>query len=99
MKFLVYKDGKPAQSLDLTGAYVFDPERMPLRSSKDITFSDGVIDAGDPRTISAGLALHWEIEGIGEIMLPTAKLNITERLYLLNLELARTRLLRITKKS
>ncbi|MFI4910337.1 MAG: endo-1,4-beta-xylanase [Sedimentisphaeraceae bacterium JB056] len=98
MKFLVYKNGKRAESLDLTGAYLFDPERIPLSSSKNITFDDGIIYVGDPGTISAGLALPWDIEGVGSLMLPTTKLNIRQQPYLLNLELARARLMEITRK-
>ncbi len=98
MKFLVYKNGELAKSLDLTGAYLFDPERIPLRAGTDIVFKDGTIFAGDPGTISAGLALPWDIEGVGRLMLPTTKLNIREQAYILNLELARARLMEITKK-
>ncbi len=99
MKFLVYKNGSPAKSLDLSKAYLFDPERIPLSSSKNLRFEDGVIYAGDPGTISAGLALPWYVEGSGYIMMPTTKLNIKEEAYILNLELARARLMEITKKS
>ncbi len=98
MKFLVFKNGELAKSLDLTGAYLFDPERIPLRAGDDIAFSNGTISVGDPGTISAGLALPWEIEGVGRLMLPTTKLNIREQPYILNLELARARLMEITKK-
>jgi hypothetical protein len=98
LKFLVYKNGQPVKSMDIAGAYLFDPERIPLSSSKNLSFEDGMIYAGDPGTISAGLALPWDIEGVGRLMLGTTKLNIRSRPYLLNLELARARLMEITKK-
>jgi hypothetical protein len=47
---------------------------------------------------SAGIALLWPVEGFGKILLPTARLPERKRPYILNVELARAKLMQITLK-
>jgi hypothetical protein len=47
---------------------------------------------------TAGLALLWPIEGFGRILLPTTCLPERDRPYILNIELARAKLMQITNR-
>lgn len=97
MKFQVFKDGKIAKDFELTGATLFGLDRIPLRSSKQITFKDGIIDC-KTRSEPAGLSLLWEVEGFGRVLLCTTRLPEREQPYTLNVELARAKLMEITIK-
>ena len=48
---------------------------------------------------SAGLALPWQIEGFGTVLVETVRLMEREAPYILQVELARGRLLRIAQKA
>lgn len=98
MKFQVFLDGKVATDFDLTGAYVFGPDRNPLRASSLLQFKDGFIECQSDTLDSAGLSVMWPIKGFGRIMLPTTRVRDRESSYNLNLELARARLMQITIK-
>lgn len=98
MKFQVFKDGKIATDFVLTGVTLFGADRIPFRSSKYITFSDGVIDCKMRGTEPAGLSLLWPVEGFGNVMLYTTRLPEREQPYILNVELARAKLMEIVTK-
>jgi hypothetical protein len=98
LKFLVYKDGQLRKDFVLSGAYLFGADLIPFRHVDGITFSDGVIDCAKKSQDSAGLSLLWPVEGFGRLMLSTARIPERQEPYILNIELARARLMQITLK-
>lgn len=98
MKFQLFKNGKPVDSLPLSGAYLFGADMIPLRHVDRIEFKKGVIECEKRSQDSAGLSLLWPIEGNGRLLLNTTRLPERAEPYNLNLELARARLMQITLK-
>lgn len=96
LKFTVYRDGKPADSINLSGAYCIGADDVPLRA--EITGKKGVITCDKRAGGPAGLVLLWKVEGVGEVMLETVRLMEREQPYVLTVELARGRLMRINAK-
>ncbi len=98
MKFLVFKNGQPLTDFSLAGAYLFGADMIPLRHVDKIEFSDGVIECQKKSNDSAGLSLMWPVEGSGQLMLNTTRLPEHHEPYILNVELARARMMQITLK-
>ena len=98
MKFHVYKDGQLFNEFSLEGAYIFGPDRTPLRSSGNLDCKQGVIDWDSASIDAAGMALMWPVHGAGNLLLSTTRLRNRTEPYNLNLELARARLMQITIK-
>ena len=96
LSFALYLNGKPAERVNLAGAYVVGSDDIPLRA--EITFRDGIITCKKRAAGPAGLALLWPLPGVGTIMLETVRLLERDEPYLLQVELARGRLLRINQK-
>lgn len=92
MRFQVFKKGKIVDSFVLSGAYMFGSDGTSLRKV-EISFSEGTIHCERTSRDTAALALLWEVQGFGRIMLPTTCLPERERPYCLNLEIARARLM------
>ena len=97
MKFKVYKNGKADTSFKLAGAYMFGTDDVAIRRV-EITCKDGVINCAKPSNETAGLSLLWTIEGYGSVQLSTTCLPEREKPYILNLELARAKLMQIVTK-
>ncbi|MBE0536325.1 MAG: beta-galactosidase [Phycisphaerae bacterium] len=98
MKFQVFKDGKPAEEFTLAAAYLFGADSIPLHTTEKIKFKNGIIDCKRKSCDAAGLALLWPVEGFGRFLLPTTRLPERKEPYILNVELARARLMQITLK-
>ncbi len=98
MKFRVYKNGKPVEDFALYGTYMFGTDLVPLRDADNINFSDNAIHCVPLGTDSAGIALLWPVDGYGKVILPTTCLPPREEPYILNVELARAKLMQITLK-
>ncbi|MBN1786883.1 MAG: endo-1,4-beta-xylanase [Sedimentisphaerales bacterium] len=98
MKFQVFKDGKVLKDFSLIGVTLFGLDRIPFRSSKNVTFKDGIIECKTKTAEPAGLSLLWPIEGFGNVILYTTRLPDREQPYILNVELARAKLMEITIK-
>lgn len=98
MKFEVYKDGKLDTDYRLGACYLFGGDTVALSSANKIEYNDGLIVCTKRSSESAGLALLWEVQGFGKVMLPTTCLPAREKPYNLNLELARAKLMQITLK-
>ena len=94
--FAVYSDGNPAEDVNLSGAYVVGSDDVPLRA--EITFKDGVITCNKRAAGPAGLALLWNVPGFGEILTETVRLLERQKPYILQIELARGRMVRINQK-
>ncbi len=96
LSFTVYSNGQPAEKVNLAGAYLVGTDDVPLRA--EISFKDGIITCENRAAGPAGLVLLWEVPGVGIIMLETVRLLEREDPYLLQIELARSRLIRINQK-
>jgi GH35 family endo-1,4-beta-xylanase len=98
VKFQVFKDGKIANDFALTGVTLFGTDRIPFRSTKFITFKDGIIDCKTRGSEPAGLSLLWPVDDFGSVSLCTTRLPEREQPYILNVELARAKLMEIIIK-
>jgi GH35 family endo-1,4-beta-xylanase len=98
VKFQVFKDGKVAKDFVPTGVTLFGSDKIPFRSTKYITFNAGIIDCKTRGSEPAGLCLLWPVENFGNVMLYTTRLPDREQPYILNVELARAKLMEITIK-
>ncbi len=97
MKFQVFRSGKVVDKFALCGAYIFGTDGIGIRRAK-ITFKNGSIECKKPNPETAGLALLWPIDGFGKVLLPTTCLPERTRLYNLNVEIARAKLMQIIDK-
>src|SRR5262245_34163992 len=97
ISFVVHVNGKLADKVNLAGAYVVGSDDVPLRA--EITFKSGIITCKKRAAGPAGLALLWDVEGAGVLLLETIRLQERDRPYILQVELARGRLMRIANKT
>jgi len=98
VKFHIYKNGSPAKEFELCGAYLFGVDGVPFRLPGKITFKNGLIEHKKRNLEAAGLALLWPIDGFGQVLLATTRLQERTRPYNLSVELARGKLMEITTK-
>jgi len=98
VKFKVFKDGKTVEKFELCGAYLFGADGIAFRTSAELNFKKGIIDCRKRSPEAAGLALLWPIDDFGRIHLSTTRLPERQRPYILNVELARAKLMQITIK-
>jgi len=96
LSFAVYQNGQLAKQIDLEGAYVIGSDDVPLRA--DLCVRDGIIECSKRAAGPAGLALLWNVEGIGRVLVETIRVQERDRPYILQVELARGRLLRLIHK-
>lgn len=96
LRFEAYRNGRPVQHVDLSGAYVFGQDDIPLRA--DIATDGYKIRCMKRMPGSAGLAITWDLGSVGCYLLPTTRLQEQKRPYLLNLELARAQVTRLYQK-
>ncbi len=97
MRFRVLIDGKAAAKVDLSGAHLVGSDGVPVRA--EIAYKHGEIIC--TRTITdppVGLAVLWPVPGVGRVMLETTRLRDRPKPYVLQLELARNRLMRLSHK-
>ncbi len=97
MKFQVFKNGEIVKDFTLSGAYLFGGDGVGIRRAQ-ITFQDGYILCKKANLETSGLALLWPVEGFGKVLLPTTCLPDRERPYILNVEIARAKLMQIVNK-
>jgi hypothetical protein len=97
MKFQIFKNGKVVEDCGLCGAYMFGTDGVSIRRTS-ITFKNGIIECKKPNLETAGLALLWHVEGFGRVLLPTTCLPERKQPYILNVEIARAKLMQITNK-
>lgn len=97
LRFSVFCDGEPADSIDLAGAYLVASDGVPLRA--EIEFRKGEILCRKRAPGPAGLALLWTAKGTGRLLLETTRLPERDKPYILQVELARGQLLRLSQKA
>ena len=96
LRFDVYRNGAPATDIDLSGAYVFGQDSIPVRA--DLAATGGQISCIKRSPGACGLALQWEAGGAGRFLLPTTRLPERSAPYNLNVELARAQIGKILLK-
>ncbi len=96
LKFEVYRDGELAEQIDLTGAYVFGQDDIPVRA--DLVADKGQISCIKRTAGPHGLALLWDAGRPGRMLLPTARLPDRKHPYNLNVELARAQIMQLVQK-
>lgn len=96
LRFSIYRDGQPAPSVDLSGAYLVGSDNVPVRA--DIEFKNGEIICKKRTAGPAGVALLWPVSSGGRMMLETTRLAERDKPYILQVELLRGRLMRISQK-
>ena len=79
-----------------SGAYLIGADGVPLRGS--IRTEDGRVLCETRQDETLALSVLWPVRNFGQIQLETTRLPARSRPYLLNLELARHRLMRISVK-
>lgn len=96
LSFAVYANGKAAEHVNLNGAYVLGSDDVPLRA--EITFKNGVINCSKRAAGPAGLVILWNVAGVGEVLVETVRVQERDAPYILQVELARGRLMRLQHK-
>ena len=96
MKFRVLDDGRPARSWPGRHAHLVGSDGNAIRS--DISFSDGLVRCTNREPGTAAAVLQTDTGDCGKLILQTCLLPDREEPYLLNLELARHRLMILYNK-
>lgn len=96
LKFRTYEQNRPASSLTLRNAHMLGADGNAMRA--EVFVEDGIIVCDRRETGNAALALQHRIGDLGEFTLRTCLLPEREQPYLLNVELARHRMLLLLSK-
>src|SRR3954471_3605081 len=96
VKFEIFRDGQRVSQFQPIAAYAVGPESVPIAA--DIAPRDGTLIVSRPDDVPGGLSLLWEAGVAGEYHLEPTRLQPRERPYVLNVELARARLMKIVQK-
>ncbi len=96
LRFKVFRDGAVPLTLDLSTAYLVGSDNVPIRG--DFTYDNGEIFCRKRAAGPAALVLLWETHNFGAIELETTRLPERDEPYILNVELARGRMMRFVQK-
>ncbi len=96
LRFAVYDNGKPADSVNLQGAYLVGGDNVPVRA--EILYQGGQILCKKRATGPAALAILWPALDGGHVIHETTRLPERDKPYILQVELLRGRLLRLAQK-
>jgi hypothetical protein len=96
LRFRVYREGLVPAELDLATAYLVGADSVPIRG--EFAYVKGEIQCRKRAAGPAALTLMWETKNFGAVMLETTRLPEREEPYVLNLELARGRVMRLMQK-
>jgi len=96
LQFEVYRNGAPAETVNLDGAYVFGQSAVPVRA--ELSFADGKITVAKRIPGACGLTLLWDAGKSGRFLLSTTRLPDRAKPYNLNVELTRAQIMRIAQK-
>ncbi len=96
LRFQVFRDGQAPTELDLGSAYLVGSDSVPIRG--ELAYVDGEIRCRKRPAGPAALALMWEVRGFGSVMLETVRLPERSQPYVLNVELARNRMMKLLQK-
>src|SRR6185295_13240690 len=96
LRFRVFKTGSPPANLDLGTAYLVGSDSVPIRG--EFAYEGGEIICKKRAAGPAALSLMWESKNFGSVLLETTRLPERDEPYILNLELARGRMMRLMQK-
>lgn len=101
ISFEIYQSGRRLTSFAVRGAHVTGPESVP--ASGRVVFEKGLLQvfpvpSEEDELGAAGVALLWDAGASGKFLLETTRLLPRETPYILNVELARHRLMRLVHK-
>jgi Glycosyl hydrolase family 10 len=96
IKFEIYRDGKKAEKFEPVAAMAMGPESVPMPGQ--VTFTDGLLSIRRTEEHPAGVALLWDAGETGCYHLDTTRVAPRDKPYNLNVELARSRLMKIVQK-
>jgi hypothetical protein len=96
VKFEVYRQGKRVSAFEPVGAVAMGPESVPIPA--EVSFRDGLLVVNRKDEQPVGVSLLWEVGPNDTLYLETTRLQPREKPYVLNVELARFRLMKIMQK-
>lgn len=96
VRFEIYREGKRLTQFTPVSACALGQEGIPVGG--DVFFRDALLTVARPDPQALGVALLWEDPEAGTYVMESARLKQRERPYVLNVELARGRLMRILQK-
>jgi hypothetical protein len=96
LKFEIYKDGRRLAAYHPAGAMVLGPESTAMMG--EVAWRDGLLNARCDDEHAIGISLLWDLGPLGAFELETTRLPQRAKPYILNVELARSRLMRIVQK-
>lgn len=96
LRFRVFRDGAVPAEFDLSTAYLVGSDNVAIRG--DFNYSGGEILCRKRAAGPAALSVLWDTPEFGSVMLETTRLPEREEPYILNLELARGRMMRLMQK-
>lgn len=96
IKFEVFRNGQRLGAFAPVSAFVMGPESVPIPG--EVVFRDGLLQITRADDHAAGLSILWETGSAGTFELETTRLLPRDRPYILNVELARCRLMKIIQK-
>ncbi|MDB5296934.1 MAG: hypothetical protein JWO31_2917 [Phycisphaerales bacterium] len=96
VKFEIYRNGSRVTAFEPASAMTVAPESVPWPG--EVVFRDGhlVVNRKDDHPV--GVALLWDVGPLGSFVLETTRLQPRDAAYVLNVELARFRLMKIVQK-
>jgi len=96
LRFRLFQDGQAPETFDLSTAYLVGADNVPIRG--EFTYHKGEILCRKRAAGPAALTVMWVTKNFGTVMLETTRLPERDEPYLLNLELARGRMMRLLQK-
>jgi hypothetical protein len=96
IRFLVFDNGQFNGQISINSMHMFAQDEIPVRCQ--LQYHQGEVQGVRHSDTAIGLCTLWPVKDFGRIMLQTTRLPAREQPYILNLELSRGRLLRITQK-
>src|SRR6476469_2182385 len=96
VKFEIYRDRTRVTAFEPAGAVAMGPESIPIPD--DVSFRDGLLVVNRKDEQPVGVALLWQVSENDALHVETTRLVPRDKPYLLNVELARFRLMRIMQK-
>ncbi|HXE54053.1 MAG TPA: endo-1,4-beta-xylanase [Tepidisphaeraceae bacterium] len=96
IKFEIYRDGVRQTTFEPMAAMAIGPEGVPIPG--EIVFRDALLIVNRKDDHATGVGLLWDCGPLGSFQLDTTRLPPREQPYNLNVELARSRLMKIMQK-
>lgn len=96
LKFEIYANGDRLNAFDPVSATAVGPESVPWPG--EVTFVDNLLTVECKEQHAYGVSLLWDCGRLGRFQLETTRLPQRDKPYVLNVELARFRLMRLMQK-